>query len=345
MPRPQRGVGEAVAVTRKVDALQPDDEHELQAASADARQQRREIAGREGTDLEQIQVEHRLLDSSLDEAEEDQHDHAAADLRDHLGTRPTHRVVAVGLDAVGDADHDRDQPDREGGVAPPVDLRRLALGKVGEHATEDQADRGARDRGHPVDAQGHAALVGGKGVGDDRAGVGEQHRAADALQRPHDDQPQRSAAAFHPGDREQDAEHREDREPEVVGLRAAVDVAQPAQADHEHRGDHQEAEDQPQQIVGVAREQGVDVDALEDVGQRDQEDRGVDGRDQDAQRRVGQGDPLVVVGDRAPVVVQALTVRSIRRRDRGPVDGGSVATGSVALRSADTHRASRLAKH
>ena len=197
------GVGEAVAVARQVDPLQPDDEHELQAAAADAGQQRGEVAGGERANLEQVQMEHRLLDARLDEAEDDQHEHPAADLGDHLRARPAHRVVAVGLDPVRDPDHDRDQSDREGDVAPPVDLGRLALGQVAQlgkapdgpedaerhrdeehraprhrrqHAAEHETDRRAGDGGHAVDPERQPALVGRKRVGDDRAGVGEQHR-------------------------------------------------------------------------------------------------------------------------------------------------------------------------
>ena len=56
----------------------------MKPAAADAGQQRREIAGGERPHLEQIQVEHRLLHTGLDDAEDDQHDDAATDLGDHL---------------------------------------------------------------------------------------------------------------------------------------------------------------------------------------------------------------------------------------------------------------------
>ena len=58
-------------------------------------------------------------------------------------------------------------------------------------AAEDQADERAADRGDAVDAQGQAALVLRERVGEDRRGVGEEERAADALPEPHEDDPQR----------------------------------------------------------------------------------------------------------------------------------------------------------
>ena len=65
----------------------------------------------------------------------------------------------------------------------------------------------------------------------------------------------------------------EDGEPEVVHADPAVDVAQAAEAHHQHARDDQEAEDHPQQVEGVRRLQRVEVDAAEDVGQGDEHDR------------------------------------------------------------------------
>ena len=66
--------------------------------------------------------------------------------------------------------------------------------------------------------------------------------------------------------------------------------------DEDGRDDH-EAHHHPQQDGGVARLQRVDADAAEDVRQRDQHDRRVDGDHQHAERGVGQGDPLVARAD------------------------------------------------
>ena len=51
------------------DALQPDDQDELEPAAAHRRQERREVPGGERPDPEQVEVEHRLLDALLDQAE------------------------------------------------------------------------------------------------------------------------------------------------------------------------------------------------------------------------------------------------------------------------------------
>ena len=70
--RPQRGGLEAVAVQRKPDALQPDDEHELQTAAAHRRHQPGEVAHAERRGPEQPDVDHRRVDVQFDEAERHQ---------------------------------------------------------------------------------------------------------------------------------------------------------------------------------------------------------------------------------------------------------------------------------
>ena len=67
-----------VAVQRQPDALQPDDQHELQAAARHRGEQVHGLTGREGADPEQPQVDHRVGDAVLDEAERDEQ-HDAAD--------------------------------------------------------------------------------------------------------------------------------------------------------------------------------------------------------------------------------------------------------------------------
>ena len=141
----------------------------------------------------------------------------------------------------------------------------------------------------------HPALVGGEGVGDDRRRVGQQAGAADALDDAEDDQVHRARRAGHPVDRQQQRGDGVDDEAEVVDLHAAVHVAEPAEADDQHAGDDQVAEDHPQQVEAVGRHQRIELDAAEDVGHRDQRDRGVERRQQDAERRVGERDPLVAI--------------------------------------------------
>jgi len=64
-------------VQRQPDALQPDDEHELQPAAGDGHRQAGQVARREGADAEQAELEHRRLDAGLQDAERDQQRAAA----------------------------------------------------------------------------------------------------------------------------------------------------------------------------------------------------------------------------------------------------------------------------
>ena len=179
---------------RQPDALQPDDQHELQTASADGCQQPRQVAGRERADPEQGEVEHRIFDAALDPHEQTEQGDAAEEVEDHQRAGPPHRVAAVGLDAVGDADEHHDEADAEGDVAPPVDPGGQALAGlpqlevrphgaeeaerhvdpedqapvgISEKATDNEADeRPGRRRDH-ADPHGQAPLVDREGVRED----------------------------------------------------------------------------------------------------------------------------------------------------------------------------------
>ncbi len=307
---------------RQPNALQPNDEHEHQPAPAHGGQEAGDDAGGEGADFEERQREHGLAHPQLNDAEGGEEDDAGDEGSDHLGVGPPHGVAAVGLDAVGDADHDAHEAEREGGVARPVDVGRAALAQLtqlqvaphrGEEPdghrhqedeapvdgcqqpTQDQADERPAEGGGLVHPQRHAALVLGEGVGQDGRRLGHQHGGAHALEDPHDDEVEGGGRPGHPGDAQEQREEGEDGEAEVVHAHPAVDVAQPAQRHHEHARRDQEAQDHPEQVEGVARLERVDADAAEDVGQRNEHDRPVDRRHQHAQRRNEQGHPLVAV--------------------------------------------------
>ena len=85
---PQRRAGEVVAVQGQPDALQPDDQHEHQPASADAGQQGGDAAGREGPDPEQREAEHGVGDPRLDEEEGHQQGTPPARSRYHRARPP-----------------------------------------------------------------------------------------------------------------------------------------------------------------------------------------------------------------------------------------------------------------
>ena len=188
----------------------------------------------------------------------------------------------VAPDRTDDAEGDRDPKDEA-----PVD--------DGQEATGDQADERSADRGDLVDAHRHAALVRREGVDEDRARVREEHRSPDALDEPPQDEPQRAGATVIGVQREEHRRQGEHGEAEVVDAHPAHDVAERTEADHQHRGHEEVALQEPQQVAHVAGRQGIDADPAEDRRQRDQDDRRVDGRHEDAQGRIGEGYPFVTV--------------------------------------------------
>ena len=133
-----------------------------------------------------------------------------------------------------------------------------------------------------------------EGVGDDGRGVGEEHGAAHALADPHGDEPDRTLGPGEPGHRQEDGEDREDGEAEVEDLDPAEHVAHAAQADDQHGQHDHEAHQHPQHVAGVAGRERVEVDAAEDVRQRNEDDRLVDEHHQRAQGDGGEGDPPVM---------------------------------------------------
>ena len=178
---PQRGLAEVVAVQRQPDALQPDDQHELHAAAAHRQHQARDVPGGERPDPEQRDAEQRLGDLGLDVHEDDQQREAAEERGEHPRVGPAHRMPAVGQQAVGDADQDRDQPGGEQQVAPPVHLRVLAYPDVMQHEVRphgaEHADR-CRDEEDQVPV--HRGEDAAEDEADERPGDGRDrvHAAA-----------------------------------------------------------------------------------------------------------------------------------------------------------------------
>jgi hypothetical protein len=113
---PQRCPVEAVAVQGQPDALEPDDEHELEAAASDRGQQCGHAPGGEGPQAEQRHVERGIGHPALDPDEQNQQGHPAPDGADHRRIGPTHGVATVRLDPVGDPGQDGDEPGGEGDV-------------------------------------------------------------------------------------------------------------------------------------------------------------------------------------------------------------------------------------
>ncbi len=118
--RPQRRRLEAVAVQRKPDALQPDDQHELQAAAAHRGHQPGEVAHAERGGSEQPDVDHRRATRSSMKQNATSSSSPTAIEPEHPRAGPAGGGVTVGLDAVGDADEQHRQADTEGQRARPV---------------------------------------------------------------------------------------------------------------------------------------------------------------------------------------------------------------------------------
>src|SRR5208283_5069725 len=106
---PQGGAGEVVAVQGEPDPLEPDDEDEHQPAPAYGGQQRGDAAGGEGPDAEEVEPEHGVGHPRLDEAEGNEQGDPADQAAEDEGAGPAHGVAPIGLDPVGDTDHDRDE--------------------------------------------------------------------------------------------------------------------------------------------------------------------------------------------------------------------------------------------
>ena len=146
-----------------------------------------------------------------------------------------------------------------------------------------------------------AELLTRERVGDDRGGVREQERTADALEDPPQDELR--PVPGEPGAERREREHQEAAD---VGVLAAELVRQPARAQHEHgRGDHVD-EDHPDELEQAR------VEAALEVGQGDDQRPRVDRRQQHPQARAGQSPPLVVVVLVVDADAAALSVRSLR---------------------------------
>src|SRR6202020_501560 len=108
-----------------------------------------DVAGREGPDAEQAELEHRLGHLALDRGECRQQQDAAGGQADDRRSGPAGGVAGVRLDAVGDGDQDGAQADGEGDVAPPVDPAGVPLTVVAQLAVGPEGPEDADGHVHP----------------------------------------------------------------------------------------------------------------------------------------------------------------------------------------------------
>ena len=292
----------------------------MQPATRKEHRQARDVAGRERTTPKQAEVAHRLFDHRFDDREKCEQHESAADLADHLGARPAHRVMTVRLDPGSDAHHDCDEAAGKREVSPPIDAGRSSHADVAElhpgpdsaehadrnrdqenqaprdrreHATENKSARRARNDRDVLESERHAALVGRERVGHDSACVTEQHGPPKALAETHADKPARPGDAVHPRCTEQDGEDGKHDKPRVVDAHPPVDVAQATERDNEYCRHHEKPQDQPEHVLRIPWRQRVQADPAKDRRQSDQHDRRIDRDDQCRQHGVREDNPFV----------------------------------------------------
>ncbi len=252
------------------------------------------------------QVEHRCPRAALDQDPQRQQHGRGGQADDH------DRVVPAAEPALRDAQHEPGQADDERAGAEHVEAADLVgLGELaqdqrapgrareGERDVEPEhpvpgdrhqraAEHGAEHqpdgRDHRVGAHRQPELLLGERVGDQRGGVGEQERRADALQHPPQDQ--LGAVGGEAGAERGEGEQHEAGD---VGPLAPEQVAQPAGHQHQHGCRDQVGEDHPHQ-----RQQARVQRALE-VRQRDDQRARVGGREQHPEARARQRPPAVVL--------------------------------------------------
>ncbi len=151
--------------------------------------------------------------------------------------------------------------------------------RAAEHRPDDEADSGD----HGVRPHREAELLLRECVGDERGGVREQERPADALQDAPEDE-LRAAAG------EAGAERcgREDEEAEHVCVLAAEEVGEPSRRQHEDGGDDHVDEDDPDEL------QQRRVQAALEVRERNDEGARVDGCEQHPQAGAREHPPFEV---------------------------------------------------
>ena len=287
-------------------ALEVEDEQERQREPREPAEERGRRGRREPAVLEEREVEHRVARAALDDDEERQQHRGRHQRHDRQRVGPAHDAAAR------DAEREAGQADDERERAPPVEallpLRRHELAqderrpcrseqaerqvepedpvpgdgdeRAAEHRPDDEADGGD----HDVRAHRQAELLARERVGDERRGVGEDQRRADALEDPPEDQAR--AAGREAGAQRRQREHEEAQD---VGPLAPEDVGQAPERQHENgRRDHVR-EDHPDE------RQQLDSQRALQVRERDHERAGVHRREQHPEARARQCPPLVVL--------------------------------------------------
>src|SRR5207249_5643094 len=219
-------------------------EHEASSAPRDGGEKVAEYTGREGSDIEELQVNHRtgtaqLDDSESDEHREAQHDHHDLDQGPALKSpqRQTdkkegestaeenvaRRIYLLVLDRSEFAEFEVGPEGRESSYRQVNPEDRLPAQTDGQDSTEDETYHGAADAGDEVDPDSLSSLCCWERVCDDGNVVGPDECRAYSLDE--------AEAYEHAAVLCQAAESRadgEDREASIVEADLAVHVRQPA---------------------------------------------------------------------------------------------------------------------
>ena len=252
---------------RQPDPLQPDDDHQIQAAACQGGQETGDIACGEHPDLEQLKPEHGLRDVLLNIDERPECQRAADQTCQYKGTAPAHRRVSVWLDPIGGADQQGGQAQRkeditgnievlifsdrgslvQGQVCPDgaangkghTDQENIAPVDGCQDSTGQQAEKCAGCAGNHVDAHGQAALVGWKGICQNGSGIGHQESASDRLDQPEDDDLHGRAIPGAVYQIQQDRADCKDGKAEVVHPYPPPHIRDAAKGDQQGCGDNQ----------------------------------------------------------------------------------------------------------
>ncbi len=225
-------------------------EQEQRAAHPEGDEDRARDRAREPAVLEEVQVEHRVLDAVLPVREEGED--RGRDGRRGQDAAGGPAVLGPGDDRVherGHADRRQQRARQVGAVAPgvlrlgdegghggqaerhdrQVDQEDRAPPEVVEHEAAEQRPRREAERVHRApDADGPGVLVGREDLQGDREGGGEQQRPADAHAGPRRDQLPRGTGES--GDQRADAEQGEPRDQHLL---AAVAVGGAARGEQQ----------------------------------------------------------------------------------------------------------------
>ncbi len=145
------------------DALQPDNQHKLQAATPQGREKACGIPSSKHTNLEEIEPKHGVVYMQFDPDEGCQQHDAQKNGSDDQGITPAHWRPPVWLNTIGDPQQEDGEAKREGHVSQPVNLLMFTDGRcfaqhhVGPNGADDPNRHADEEDETPVNRSQDAA--------------------------------------------------------------------------------------------------------------------------------------------------------------------------------------------